>query len=108
MRQAEAPVATAYTAEPLNPSRRYEDRKRESAEKNKRERAFKALKDRVAELEARIADREKAIKDVEQTMAAPGLLLGPRKIKAGPGPAPGPDVGSRRASGPVGDAPKRS
>jgi ATP-binding cassette subfamily F protein 3 len=49
----------------------YEDRKRDSVEKKKRERAFKALKDRVAELEARIADRERAIKDVEQAMAAP-------------------------------------
>ena len=84
------------------------DGKRESAEKKKRERAFKALKDRVAELEARIAEREKAIKDVEQTMSRAGLLQRPRKVEAGPGPAPGVDVGGRRAPGPVGDAPKRS
>jgi len=53
------------------PEQTYEDRRRESGEKRKRERAFKALKARVAEVEARIADREKAIKDVEQTMAVP-------------------------------------
>jgi uncharacterized coiled-coil protein SlyX len=53
------------------PEQSYEDRKRDQAEKNKHERAYKALKNRVAELEARIAEREKAIKDVEQTMAAP-------------------------------------
>jgi ATP-binding cassette subfamily F protein 3 len=53
------------------PEPSYEDRKREAAEKKKRERALKALKDRVAEMEARIAEREKAIKDVEQQMAAP-------------------------------------
>ena len=59
----------------------YEDRKRESAEKNKRERAFKALKNRVTELEARIADREKAIKDVEQVMAAPDFYSDHEKSK---------------------------
>jgi ATP-binding cassette subfamily F protein 3 len=59
----------------------YEDRKRDQAEKNKRERAYKALKNRVAELEARIADREKAIKDVEQTMAAPDFYSDHDKSK---------------------------
>ncbi len=49
----------------------YEERKRDTVEKRKRERAFKALKDRVAELEVRIAEREKTIKDVEQNMSAP-------------------------------------
>ena len=52
------------------PEQSYEERKKEQAEKNKRDRAFKALKGRIAELEARIAEREKAIKEVEQTMAA--------------------------------------
>jgi ATP-binding cassette subfamily F protein 3 len=49
----------------------YEDRKRESAEKKKRERALKTLRDRVAEIEARIAEREEAIKEVEEKMSAP-------------------------------------
>jgi ATP-binding cassette subfamily F protein 3 len=49
----------------------YEDRKRDAAEKRKRERALKTLQDRVAEIETRIAEREKSIKEVEQTMSAP-------------------------------------
>jgi len=56
---------------PKAPQAPYEERKRDTVEKRKRERAFKALKDRVADLEARIAEREKAIKDVEVKMAAP-------------------------------------
>ena len=49
----------------------YEDRKKESAEKRRRERALKSLRDRIAEIESRIADREKSIKDVEQQMSTP-------------------------------------
>ena len=60
-----APVA------PVAPAKSFDERKKDTAEKRKRERAFKALKDRVADLEARIADREKAIKEVEQKMSAP-------------------------------------
>ena len=60
-----APVAPAPSA----PS--YEARKKETVDKRKRERAFKALRDRVTALEARIAEREKAIKDVEAKMSAP-------------------------------------
>jgi ATP-binding cassette subfamily F protein 3 len=59
----------------------YEERKKESVERRKRERAFKALKDRVGELEARIAEREKAIKEVEQTMAAPDFYSDHDKSK---------------------------
>jgi ATP-binding cassette subfamily F protein 3 len=59
----------------------YEERKRDSVEKRKRERALKALKDRVAEIEARIADREKAIKDVEQKMSAPDFYADHEKSK---------------------------
>jgi ATP-binding cassette subfamily F protein 3 len=67
------PKSQAPSAKSAKPQadQSYEDRKRDQAEKNKRERSYKALKGRVAELEARIADREKAIKDVEQIMAAP-------------------------------------
>ena len=64
-----------------SPSSRTKSAKRDQAEKNKRERAYKALKNRVAELEARIADREKAIKDVEQTMAAPDFYSDHEKSK---------------------------
>jgi ATP-binding cassette subfamily F protein 3 len=66
---------------PSAPSQSYADRKQASAERNKRERAYKALKGRVAELEARIADREKAIKDVEQTMSAPDFYNDHEKSK---------------------------
>jgi ATP-binding cassette subfamily F protein 3 len=49
----------------------YDERKRDAADRRKRERALRSLKDRIAEIESRIADREKAIKDVEQQMSAP-------------------------------------
>ena len=65
---ANAPQAPQAPKAPQAP---YEERKRDNVEKKKRERAFKALKDRVAELEARIAERERAIKEVEVTMSAP-------------------------------------
>jgi ATP-binding cassette, subfamily F, member 3 len=63
------------------PQATYEDRKREQAEKKKRERAFKTLRDRLAELEARIAEREKQIKEVEQAMAAPDFYSNHEKSK---------------------------
>lgn len=55
----------------MAPAKSFDERKRDTAEQRKRERAFKALKDRVTDLEARIAEREKAIKDVEVKMSAP-------------------------------------
>jgi ATP-binding cassette subfamily F protein 3 len=54
-------------------SKSYDEQKREAAERRKRERALKGLRDRIAELEARIADREQAIKTLEATMSAPGF-----------------------------------
>jgi len=74
VRSASAPTPAPRTTAPRTrgpaPAQSYEDRKKEQAEKNKRDRAFKALKGRITEIEARIAEREKAIKEVEQTMAA--------------------------------------
>ena len=85
VRSAKAPRTTAPSARPAptapTPTQSYEDRKRNQAEKNKRERAYKALKDRLAEMEARIADREKAIKDVEQIMSAPDFYADREKSK---------------------------
>ncbi len=72
---------SAQPAQPAPPAQSFEARKKEQAEKNKRERAFKALKNRVAELEARIAEREKTIKEVEQTMAAPDFYNDHEKSK---------------------------
>jgi uncharacterized coiled-coil protein SlyX len=51
----------------------YEERKRQTAERRKRDKASKGLSDRIAALESRIADCEKAIKDLETAMAAPGF-----------------------------------
>jgi ATP-binding cassette, subfamily F, member 3 len=76
-----SPKSQAPSPKPPQPQQTYEDRKKESVEKRKRERAYKALKNRVAELEARIADKEKAIKDVEQAMAAPDFYSNHEKSK---------------------------
>ena len=54
---------------------------------------------------ARIAEREKAIKELEATMSAPGFYDEPRRRPAGHRPAPGADVGGRRPDAPVGSAP---
>ena len=53
------------------PSR--EDRKRADAETRRRERAAKARQADVDALEVKIAECEQAIRDLEQTMAAPGF-----------------------------------
>jgi len=65
---ASGPVATRSTS-----SDEYETRKRETAERRKREKAFRTMRGRIDELESRIADREQAIKALESTMAAPGF-----------------------------------
>ncbi len=65
------PSPKSHAPSPTPPEQAYEDRKRDSAEKKKRERALRALKDRVAELEKRIAERETTIKEVEGRKAAP-------------------------------------
>ena len=56
---------------PLQPSR--EEKKRADAEARKQARARQARQTRIEELEARIASTEQAIRDIEQTMAAPGF-----------------------------------
>ena len=73
--------ATAATKPAARSEQTYEDRKRESAEKKKRERGLRALRDRVIEIEMRIADREKAIKDVEEKMSAPDFYTDHEKSK---------------------------
>ncbi|MGE3489502.1 MAG: ribosomal protection-like ABC-F family protein [Vicinamibacterales bacterium] len=70
-RESKRTAQPALPAQPAAPAQSYEARKKDNVEKRKRERAFKALKDRVADLEARIAEREKAIKEVEVRMAVP-------------------------------------
>jgi len=50
-----------------------ETRKREDAERRKRQRAAETLQRRIAELEQRIAERETLVKELEATMASPGF-----------------------------------
>ena len=45
--------------------------------------AADALRKRVDELEARIADRERAIKELESTMSAPGFYDNRDSVAAG-------------------------
>jgi hypothetical protein len=51
----------------------YEDRKRQEAEARKVKKAEDVRRKRLEELEARIADREQAIKAIEASMSAPGF-----------------------------------
>jgi ATP-binding cassette, subfamily F, member 3 len=55
------------------PTESYEDKKRRDAEARKQKKAVDGLRRRIEELEARIADRENAIKEIEQSMSAPGF-----------------------------------
>ena len=59
----------------------YEAQRREAAEKKKRDRARKTLRDRIAELEGRIAAHEQAIRDLETTMSAPGFYQAHEQAK---------------------------
>jgi ATP-binding cassette subfamily F protein 3 len=56
---------------PKEPPR--EEKKRVDGEARKRERASKARQGRIEDLETRIAECEQAIRDIEQTMSAPGF-----------------------------------
>jgi ATP-binding cassette subfamily F protein 3 len=51
----------------------YEDRKRADADARRVRKAADARRKRIEDLEARIADREQAIKDIEASMSAPGF-----------------------------------
>ncbi len=55
-------------------SRLHASQKAARTEQRKQEKQAKARTDRIAELEARIAEREKAIKDIESSMSAPGFF----------------------------------
>jgi ATP-binding cassette subfamily F protein 3 len=74
---APAPARPAAPASPASPGSRaprsHEEQKREAAERRKRDRAQQQLRNRIADLETRIALREASIKSLEATMAAPGF-----------------------------------
>ncbi len=67
---AATPSAATRTATPVLS---YEDRKRQEAEARRQRKARDARNRRVEDLEARIAQREQAIKDLETAMSAPGF-----------------------------------
>jgi ATP-binding cassette, subfamily F, member 3 len=59
----------------------YEERKRQEAEARRERKAADARRRRIDELESRIAEREQAIKDIEDTMSAPGFYDNHEKAK---------------------------
>ena len=76
--KAPAPVEAASDSRPAaavdtaaQPS--YEERKRQEAEARRVRKVEGAKKKRIDELEARIAEREREIKEIEAQMAAPGF-----------------------------------
>jgi ATP-binding cassette subfamily F protein 3 len=77
---APAKVIAKPVAPPV-PVQSYEERKRDIAERRKREKAFKSISERIADLEARIADREKEVKLLEEMMSASGFFDDHEKAK---------------------------
>jgi ATP-binding cassette subfamily F protein 3 len=63
-----APVATE-----TSPPRSFEEKKRADAEARRLKKEADSRARRVADLEARIADREREIRELEQTMSTPGF-----------------------------------
>jgi ATP-binding cassette subfamily F protein 3 len=51
----------------------YDERRRQEAEARRERKAADARRRRIEDLEARIADREQAIKDIEASMSSPGF-----------------------------------
>jgi ATP-binding cassette subfamily F protein 3 len=74
-----APVAPGAPGAPVAPD--YHARKREAAERRKRDQARKALAARIADIESRIAEREAAIRDLETIMATPGFYDHPEQVQ---------------------------
>jgi ATP-binding cassette subfamily F protein 3 len=70
-RQAEAGPPIPPPSDRPAPSR--DEKKRADAESRRRARAAGARRSEIDRLEARIAETERAIRDVEQTMSAPGF-----------------------------------
>ncbi len=69
--------APSIKAEPAR-----DERKQANIDRRKRERAYQTLAKRVSDLEARIAEAEKTIKEVEQQMAAPDFYVDQTAAKA--------------------------
>jgi ATP-binding cassette subfamily F protein 3 len=67
---AKQPTGRAVAADPPIS---YEERKRQEAQARRRRKTEDTRRKRLEDLEARIADREQAIKDIETSMARPGF-----------------------------------
>jgi hypothetical protein len=65
------PAATPAHDDKLTPTR--EERKRTDAEAKRRSRAEQARRSSIDRLESKIAETERAIREIEQTMSAPGF-----------------------------------
>jgi ATP-binding cassette subfamily F protein 3 len=70
---AEAAVAKPAPPPKPKPAATYEQRKRGDADARRAKKARDARQKRIDDLEARIADREQAIKDLEHVMSSPGF-----------------------------------
>ena len=66
-------TAARASAVAEQPQQSYDERKRAESESRRQRKAEDTRRRRIEELEARIADREQAIKDIESSMAAPGF-----------------------------------
>ena len=65
--------ADSLSAVKKNPSTDFEVRKRQAAEQRKRDQAAKKRQSQISDLEAKIAEREQAMKDIEAAMSSPGF-----------------------------------
>ena len=73
-RPASAPgVRPSGTAAPRDASADHAERKRQAADQRKHDQRARALHSQIADLEATIADRERAMKEIEAAMSAPGF-----------------------------------
>jgi ATP-binding cassette subfamily F protein 3 len=68
-----APQAPQALKAPQAPSTSREDRKRDDAERKKKQRAAESLQRRISDLEVRIAEKESQVKELEAAMSAPGF-----------------------------------
>jgi hypothetical protein len=66
-------AAVSRSSPPPSPSDAHDARKRDQAVLRKRDQEAKRRQARVAEIEAKIAEREQAMKDIESAMSAPGF-----------------------------------
>ena len=71
MEAAEAGPRRALKKE--DPGIAHEQRKRQQSEQRKRDQGAKKIQTKISDLEARIAEREQAMKEIEAAMSAPGF-----------------------------------